>query len=499
MIIHRNLKARLALAATAALAVVVAAQSGCGRLRTGTTAAREVPPTRVKVVVARKMDVPILGRPDGTTRALSDVTIRARVKGFLKEKHFVEGSNVKKDQLLLVIDEEPFKVKVDQARAVLDEAEAGLKKAEHSKAREVATAQVALDETQHQLDRVEERRERNLLARKAASQDDYDKAKASAEKSAAQVQAAKAAHEQAVADYDINILSARAQIEKAKADLESARIEHGYCRMASPIDGRAGELQVKLGNLVGPAAGGSDTTSLVTIQQLDPMGVDLRPASRYLPLIERLVKAGLEVRLSVQGKRPHPHVGKIVFVDNAVDPTTSTVLVKAQVPNPDHTLLPGEYVKVELNIGDYAGVVVVPDRAVVEAQEGSRVLTVDDQNKVRVALVKVLDSYQGLIALDSGITEGQKVIVEGVQLARPGQTVVAEEVELRADSRAEVMNETPDPLASPFVRIRGTPADAPEETPATTSPPPTPPVPPSGSPPPASPDPKSAPQPKPGS
>src|SRR5262245_13637881 len=229
---------RFTLIAASALAVVSAAQLGCERARTSTETAREAPPTKVKVVVAGKMNVPIIGRPNGTTRALSDVTIRARVKGFLKEKHFEEGSNVKKDQLLLVIDEQPFKVNVDQAKAALDQAEAGLKKAEQSKAREVAKAQVALDETQHQLDRIEERRERNLLARKAASQDDYDKAKASAEKSAAQVDAAKAALEQALADYDINILGAQAQIEKARADLESARIELGYCRMFSPIDGR---------------------------------------------------------------------------------------------------------------------------------------------------------------------------------------------------------------------------------------------------------------------
>ena len=169
---HKSLRTKLASLVAAALAVVAAAQSGCERAQTGTQAPRAAPPAKVRVVVARKMNVPIIGRPNGTTKALSDVTIRARVKGFLKEKHFDEGSNVKKDQLLLVIDEQPFKVRVDQAKAVLDEAEAALKKAQQSKSREVAKAQVALDETQLQLDTVEERRERNLLARKAASQED---------------------------------------------------------------------------------------------------------------------------------------------------------------------------------------------------------------------------------------------------------------------------------------------------------------------------------------
>ena len=118
-------------------------------------------------------------------------------------------------------------------------------------------------------------------------------------------------------------------------------------------------------------------------------------------------------------------------MDNTVDPTTSTVLVKGEVPNPDQTLLPGEYVKVDLNVGDYAGGIVVPEEAVVEAQEGSRVLIVDDQNKVAGSRRSRRSTrYQGLAVLESGLTEGQKVIVEGIQLVRPGQTVQAEEVGL---------------------------------------------------------------------
>jgi|GEM_PF-16739 len=454
MIKRDGLSAKLCLLAAVSQATVAAALSGCERARTA-AAPRGAPTPTVTVVRARKMDLPIIGRPSGITRALNQVTIRARVKGFLREKHFDEGSNVKKDQLLLVIDEQPFKVKVAQAKAVLEEADAALKKAKESKAKEVARAQVALDGTQLQLDRVEERRERNLVARKAASQEDYDRAKAKADKSAAQVEAANASLQQATADYDINILAAQAKIDQARADLEAAAIDLGYCRMFSPIDGRIGELQVKLGNLVGPATAMSDTTSLVSIQQLDPMGVDLRPASRYLPIITRLVKTGLEVKLRIQGGKAHPYTGKITFVDNAIDSTTSTVLVRAEVPNPDQTILPGEYVKVDLNIGDYAGGIVIPDEAVVEAQEGSRVLVVDAQNKVEVAIVKPLEVYQGLVVTESGLSEGQKVIVKGIQLVRPGQTVKTEEAELEKFTRPDSASEVADPLDSPLIRIRG--------------------------------------------
>ncbi len=171
--------------------------SGCDRGRMAAAAPRDAPVPLVTVVRARKMDVPIIRVPNGTTRALNEVTIRARVKGFLQEVHFKEGSNVKKGDLLLVIEEEPFKVKVAQAKAVLEEAEAELKKAKESRSREVAKARVSLDDTQLQLDRIEERRERNLIARKAASQEDYDQAKAKVGKSAAQVEADTASLQQA--------------------------------------------------------------------------------------------------------------------------------------------------------------------------------------------------------------------------------------------------------------------------------------------------------------
>jgi membrane fusion protein, multidrug efflux system len=459
MMRHEGWAATLCLLAAITVATAAAALSGCDRTRTATAAPGEAPKPTVTVVRARKMDVPIIRLPNGTTKALHEVTIRARVKGFLKEVHFSEGSNVKLGDLLLVIEEDPFQVKVEQAKAVLEEARAELEKAKESRANEVAQARVSLDNAQLQLDRVEERRERNLLARKAASQDDYDQAKVKVDKSSAQLEADKASLLQTTADYKINILSAQAKIDQAKADLDAALIDLGYCRMYAPIAGRIGELKVKRGNLVVPAASTSDTTSLVSIQQLHPMGLDLRPASRFLPIITRLVEKGLEVKLRIGGQKIHPHTGTIKFVDNTVDPTTSTVLVRAEVPNPDETILPGEYVKVEINIGDYAGAIVIPDAAVVEAQEGSRVLVVDDQNKVQLAVVKPLDVYQGLAVIESGLNEGQNVIVKGVQLVRPGQTVKSEESAMESFVRPDSDLTVPDPMDSPLMRFRGQPQD----------------------------------------
>jgi len=461
----RRLKKLLAIAG---LAVIAGGAVGCGRASQAERPAPRVP--AVTVVRAERRDVPITAVPSGTTRALGQVTIQARVRGFLKEMHFREGANVCEGQLLLVIDEEPFRVRVEQAKAVLDAARAGLRRRQASKAREIAQAQVALDETQHQLDRVEERRERNLLARKAASQDDFDRAKAQAEKSLAQVQASRARLEQAIADYEIDILAAQAEVEKAEADLKEAEIELGYCRMFAPINGRAGELKVKLGNLVGPSAGSSEFTNLLTIQQLDPMGIEIRPSSRYLPQITRLIPAGFEVRVFVQGEKLHPYPGKVTFLDNQIDPTTSTVLMRAEVPNPEETLLPGEYVRADLDVGVYAGAIVVPEQAVVEAQEGSRVLVVDEQNRVQPAIVNAIDRHEGLVVIERGLEAGQRVVVEGIQLARPGQTVQPEEAELETFRREHSLPRLGDRLDSPLVRLKGDDQPSPAAAPPAVTP-----------------------------
>ena len=223
-----------------------------------------------------------------------------------------------------------------------------------------------LDRSQTLLDQIEERRSRSLLARRALSQEDYDKAEAQLKKSQAQLAADQAKLEQSRTDYDIHIANAKARVNEAEAAVEDAKVNLGYTRMSAPIAGRIGELKVKVGNLVGDG----NATELVTIQQLDPMGVDFRPAARYLPNATALLARGMAVKLLVEGNRPHPHIGKAIFIDNVVDSTTSTFLMRAEVPNPDGSLLPGEYVRAELTVGEFADAIVVPEQAVDVRQEG---------------------------------------------------------------------------------------------------------------------------------
>jgi len=398
------------------------------------------------------MTVPIVVIPIATTRALEEVTIRARVRGFLREKHFDYGKNVKKDQLLLVIEEEPYQVRLKQAKAQLAANKAALEKATASQSPQVSKAELSLAQAQSRLDEVEERRSRNLLARKAASQEDFDRAQAQARKSAAQVEADQASLAQAVSDYKIDIETAKANVAKAESAVDEAQITLSYCRMYSPIDGRIGELEVKVGNLVGDAG----QTELVTIQQLHPMGLDLRPAARYLPEATALVASGLDISLNVEGERRHPHGGKATFIDNHVDPTTSTFLVRAQVDNPDGSILPGQYIKATMTVGNYVDAVVVPERSVVLGQEGTRVFVVDATNKVQVVKVSAVDVYQGLRVLDAGLEPGQKVIVEGIQLVRPGQVVDPVLSPLEKYIQAEPSSDLGDSrLNSPIARIPG--------------------------------------------
>lgn len=384
----------------------------------------------VGIVESRRMNVPLLVTPNGTTRALEDVTIRARVRGFLTERHFEEGAFVKKGELLLVIDEEPYRVALDSARAKLAEAEAARRKAEDSKVREVAAARLELSRSQLLLAQIHMRRSVELRDRNAVSSAELDEITADHQKWKAQVEADSADLEQARTDYTVGIASAKAQVAEADAAVHEAELNLGYCRMYAPLDGRIGEAKVKVGNLVGPdAAGGGTFTDLATIHQLDPIGVDIRLSSKDLDRTRDLLRTRLAVRVSRPGPAgdlEHPEEGTCYFVDNQIDELTSTFLAKARIPNPGGTLLPGEYVKVRMEVGRLDDSVVVPAPAVMESETGPIIYVVDAQRKVAVRSVKTGPTHAGLRVITHGLAAGVPVIVEGLQSIRPGLEVQTE-------------------------------------------------------------------------
>jgi membrane fusion protein, multidrug efflux system len=400
--------------------------SGCQK----PAARASLPAPTVGVVESRRMSVPIEVAPNGTTRALEDVTIRARVRGFLTERHFAEGALVKKGQLLLVIDEEPYQVALQSARARQAEADASLNKAEESKGREVSSAQLDLDRAQLLLAQIQEKRNRNLVSRNAGSAEDLDKTEADRRRWESQVEADRAQLAQAKADYAVGIAAARAQVSAARAAVRDAELNLGYCRMYAPLDGRIGEARVKVGNLVGPDQGGpGGMTDLATIQQLDPMGVELRLSSRDLDRTTTLIEGGLAVRLTrpgPNGPQEHPFPGQCFFIDNRVDETTSTFLAKVRIPNPGGKLLPGEYVKVRMVVDRLENAVVVPAPSVVESDSGTIVHVVDKDGKVAVRKVVAGQAHEGLRVISKGLDPGVSVIVDGLQMIRPGLPVKTE-------------------------------------------------------------------------
>lgn len=461
-----------------AVALAGLVPAGCG----GKAEAERVPPPpTVTVVLSEKRDVPIVVSAIGTTVALNEFTVRARVSGFLKEGPpllFQEGSNVAKDQLLFVIDEEPFQAAVASAAATLEQNQAELTQAEQSKTVAISQARLLVSQAAMYLAQVQENRMRRLVERNAATREEYDEIKAQLQQADADVQTKKADLEQSKVTFESNIALAKASVAKAQADLTTAQLDLSYCRMSTPIAGRIGEAPIKVGNYVGAYVGsGLEANTLATVEQLDPMGIDFRPSSRFLPMVTNLVKNGLTVRLFVQGERPYPHEGRLIFLDNRVDPTTSTFLLKASVPNPEETLLPGDYVRINTTIGTYQGAVVVPERAVMEGQAGAVVFVVGADEKVLPVKVLPVDLYEGLRVLESGLEPGQRVIVDGIQLVRPGMKVQTEVVTMdqavpkRQDDREPIRSRS-DRLGSPLAVPNG--SERPEA--AAPDPPPSPPA-----------------------
>ncbi len=334
--------------------------------------------TGVSVVEISKKTVPVYSSFVGTTSSIRKVDIRARVKGFLTEQNFKEGDFVKEGELMYVIDESPFKASLDEITAQLEKDKAQL---------EFANKQVE--------------RYKGLVDKEYVSREAYDKYVTDAKSS------------QAVVDADL------ANLEKAKLDL-------GYCRMYSPLDGRVGRTFVHVGNLVGA----NDETLLATIVQLDPMYVYFYPSEQqYRQIVELQNKNALTVELSFSDGTRYSGDGTVDFIDNVANQQTNTVAMRASFPNPDKILLPDVYVNVDLLLQEQADTLLVPQKAVMQGQEGSYVYIVDKNGKVQEAIIETQFSRDGQTAVKKGLNDGDRVIVDGMQKVRPGIEVEAELVQ----------------------------------------------------------------------
>ncbi|AHF89159.1 acriflavin resistance protein [Opitutaceae bacterium TAV5] len=348
------------------------------------------PPAEVQVIKVQPADVPIyrewVGTLDGTTNAV----IRPQVTGYLQKVVYDEGSFVKKGQLLFEIDDRPFVAAVDQAKAALVEAEARFKKTE-----------------------IDVNRLRPLAATQAVSQQELD-------------------------DAIQSNAAARGGVDGAKATLEKARLDLGFTRITAPIDGIAGIAKGQIGDLVSQASG-----ELATLSAVDPIRVYFSASEQeYLNAIalvqtrasadaaagslsgadtdDLVRKLHIELELILGDGATYPQKGVFRFADREVSVGTGAIRIAGEFPNPGHILRPGMFCRVRARTHVEKGVVVVPQRAILELQGSYQVLVLGDDNKAVVRPVKTGERVAGGWIIRDGLKPGETVIVEGVQRARAG-------------------------------------------------------------------------------
>ncbi|MFO1086450.1 MAG: efflux RND transporter periplasmic adaptor subunit [Reyranellaceae bacterium] len=330
------------------------------------------PPPAVLVQAAQSVPIADQSEFIGRAAAVDKVDLRARVKGFLGPRLFADGDPVKKDQVVFIIERDPYQAAVDQKIAQRD------------------AARAALTNADLQLKRAAE-----LLRTNTGSQQTYD---------------------QRLSEQ----LQAKAQLEDAGAQLRDAEIQLSYTEIKSPIDGRIGQAAASPGNIVGP-----DSGVLATVVSEKPIRVMFPVTQRELLEARRDKAAGdpLIVRLRLADGSIYHEKGQLDFIDVTVDPKTDGQIVRATFPNKDGFLTDGQTVRVIIEAEKPQTVVAVPQQAIALDQTGPYLFVVNDKNVVELRRVKTGVARNGLLAITEGLKPGERVIVQGQQRVREGMTV----------------------------------------------------------------------------
>ena len=366
--IHRL---RAAVAATAMLVV-----SACG----GGGGPPAFPPVDVNVSPVVKKSITEWDEFSGRIEAIDAVELRPRVAGYLEAVHFHEGGEVKKGDLLFTIDPREYAAAADSAKA------------------NVARAQTRIELAQTELARSEK-----LVKVKAASAEELEQRQG-------------------------ELKSAIADRNTAEAQLRQAELNVEFTRITAPISGRIGRAEVKPGNLVSPA-----TTLLATLVSIDPVYVSFEGNERIYLKYQQLSRDGTRgssrevknpVRVGLSTEEGYPHQGEMVFVDNRLDPATGTIYARAVLSNKDHVFTPGLFARIQLLGSGTRDALLISDRAVLTDQDRRYVYVVGGDNKTVRKDVTLGPLVNGLRVVDSGLAEGDPVVVNGTRkIFSPGQPV----------------------------------------------------------------------------
>lgn len=351
------------------------------------------PPLEVMVTTVLQQDVRLESEYTGQTYGQSDIQINPRVDGVILTMNFMEGTLVKKGDLLYTIDPLPFQARLNRAEAGLAEAQAGLAKAKSD------------------LEMIEP-----LAKINAVSQRELVQVKSTFE-------------------------AASANIQSAEASLQNARIELGYCRITAPISGLIGISKVRVGDYVQPGPG----SVLNTISDLGDMRVRFTVSEQEFLRILREVSsensslkgAGESITLKLSDGSIYPQKGKLSFADRQIDPTTGAITFEAAFPNTDKLLRPGQYVKIQLVTDVRKNTIVIPQRSVIEMQGIYQVYVLGDSSKVQLKIIQAGPTFEDGYVVEDGLTPGDKIAFGGTQLLRNGSVITPKMVEWKPGMKVQ--------------------------------------------------------------
>ncbi len=397
---------------------------GCSNSRSEKPVIVSVP---VTVSTAVGKDVPIQLRVIGNVQAYNTVAVKSMVNGEISQVHFTEGRDVKKGKPLFTIDPRPFEAAVKQAEANLARNTAQIAQVEADQAKNLALvkqAEANLERSMAQAEnaKVEAKRYESLVERQVVSRQQYDQYRTSAETLSASVRADQAARESAeaaVRSSKAALENARAAVRADQAAVENAKVQLSYCFICSPMDGRTGSLIVQRGNVIK-----ANDLSLVAINQISPIYVAFSVPEQNLAEIKKYMAGGpLKVEAFPSNDSTVVEQGTLTFVDNFVDRSTGTILLKGTFANQERRLWPGQFVNVLLTLSMERSAVVVPSQAVQTGQQGQYVFVVKSDLSAESRPVDVGATLSGEVIVRKGVAAGEKIVTDGQLRLYPGAKV----------------------------------------------------------------------------